>query len=75
MKVKRFSGYSESAPGGVTYQSGQVISRYVLDPIDKGVEYVKSTKLGDSVIVKKKSNRIKNITNPIKKYINSLKNK
>lgn len=75
MKVKRFSGYSESAPEGVTYQSGQVISRYILDPIEKGVDYVESTKLGDSVIVKKKSNRIKNITNPIKKYINSLKNK
>ena len=44
MKIKRFSGYSEAAPEGVTYQkSSQVITRYILDPLDSSVDTLEET--------------------------------
>lgn len=74
MKIKRFSGYSEAAPGGVTYQgSSQVITKYILDPIDAGVDTLEE--IDKSGVTKTKSNRIKRIVRPLKKYFKYKSNK
>lgn len=70
MRVKRFSGYSEAAPGGVSYHSGQVVSGYILDPLDKGMEVV--DKIPDPLKGKRfkdKSERVKGIIKPLKKLL------
>ena len=74
MKIKRFSGYSEAAPEGVTYQkSSQVITRYILDPLDSSVDTLEETdKLG---VTKRKSDRIKKVIKPLKKYFKYKSNK
>ena len=70
MKIKRFSGYSEAAPEGVTYQkSSQVITRYILDSVDTLEE---TDKLG---VTKRKSDRIKKVIKPLKKYFKYKSNK
>ena len=73
MKIKRFSGYSEAAPSGVTYHSSQVITRYILDPLDSSVDTLEETdKLG---VTKRKSDRIKKVIKPLKKYFKYKSNK
>lgn len=72
MKIKRFSGYSEAAPEGVTYQkSSQVITRYILDPLDSSVDTL-TDKLW---VTKRKSDRIKKVIKPLKKYFKYKSNK
>lgn len=71
MKLKRFSGYSEAVPGGVTYQSGQVITKYILDPIDSGMNHIE--KVDKYGVTKQKNKRIKRIVKPLKKYFKSFK--
>ena len=68
MRIKRFSGYSEVSPGGVTYKSSQVISNYILDPIDKSISYVDNTTLGKTNVVKKKSRMVKSIIKPFRVF-------
>lgn len=77
MRIKRFSGYSEAAPGGVSYYSGQVVSKYILDPLDKGMEKVDelSGPISSDRFREKKA-RIKGIIKPLKKILGgSDKNK
>lgn len=73
MKIKRFSGYSESSPSGVTYHNSQVISKYVINPIDKSINELGKTPIGDTNLYKRKRDRIKRILNPLKKFFNRKK--
>lgn len=76
MKIKRFSGYSEAAPSGVTYHSSQVITKYVLDPIDKSVDLIESKTPGaGKELVKQKSSKVKRVVKPLKKYFKSITKK
>ena len=75
MRIKRFSGYSEAAPGGVSYVPGQVVSKYVLDPLDKGIE--KIDKVSDPFSgrrAKDKRDRIRKIIRPLKILIGGKDN-
>lgn len=69
MKIKRFSGYSESSPSGVTYHNSQVISKYVINPIDKSIDKLEKTPIGDTNMYKRKKDRIKRILYPLKKFL------
>ena len=70
MKIKRSSGYSDADPEGVT---SQVITRYILDPLDSSVDTLEETdKLG---VTKRKSDRIKKVIKPLKKYFKYKSNK
>lgn len=76
MRVKRFSGYSEAAPGGVSYYSGQVVSKYILDPVDKGIEEVETISSPISGRrSKEKMKRIREIIRPLKKLISGERDK
>ena len=68
MKIKRFSGYSEASPSGVTYHNSQVISKYIIDPIDKSMDNLEKTPIGETSMYKRKKDRIKRILGPLKKY-------
>lgn len=70
MRVKRFSGYSEAAPGGVSYHSGQVVSKYVLDPLDSGIEKIDEISSPfSSKRAKEKRARLRGIIKPLKKLL------
>lgn len=71
MRVKRFSGYSEASPRGVSYISGQVVSKYVLDPLDSGIEKIDeiSSSFSNSKRAKEKRARLKGIVKPLKKLL------
>lgn len=75
MKIKRFSGYSESSPNGTTYHNSQVISEYVINPIDKSINKLGETPLGSTNLYKRKRDRIKRIINPLKEFFNKENNK
>lgn len=75
MKIKRFSGYSESSPNGTTYYNSQVISKYVINPIDKSINKLGETPIGNTDLYKRKKNRIKRIINPLKEFFNKKDNK
>lgn len=74
-RSKTFSGYSESAPSGTSYMSGQVITDYILDPIDKSIEVLESTPIAKSEGIKRKTGRIRGIVRPLKKLLEKRKNK
>lgn len=70
MRVKRFSGYSEASPGGVSYISGQVVSKYVLDPLDSGIEKIDEISSPFSnKRAKEKRARLREIIKPLKKLL------
>lgn len=70
MRVKRFSGYSEASPGGVSYISGQVVSKYVLDPLDNGIEKIDEISSPFSnKRAKEKRARLRGIIKPLKKLL------
>lgn len=75
MKIKRFSGYSESSPNGTTYYNSQVISKYIINPIDKSINKLGETPIGDTYLYKRKRDRIKRIINPLKEFFNKENNK
>ena len=71
MKIKRkmFSGYSETIPKAVTYKSAQVMSEYILDPIDKSMVILSDSPIGKIESVKKKTNRFSGPVKSWKRYI------
>ena len=69
IKRKLYSGVSESMPSGVTYYPRQVISDYALDPLDKTLDYIDSTKIGKLDSVKKKTSRFAGIVKPLKRIL------
>lgn len=72
-RSKSFAGVAEASPGGVTYYPGQVITGYVLDPIDKSIEMLERTPVGDTYAVKRKTGRVKLITRPLKRIFGKKK--
>lgn len=71
MKIKRkmFSGYSETTPKAVTYKSAQVMSKYVLDPIDKSMVILSDSPIGKIDSVKRKTDRFSGPVKSWKRYI------
>ena len=78
MKLKRklFSGYSESIPEAVTYKSAQILSDYVLDPVDNSVKVISNSPLGKVGVVEKKIDKFYTPVSKWRGYIKyRLKNK
>lgn len=67
MKVKRFSGYSESSPLGTSYYPGQITSDYILKPLEEGVEKY------EDLVSPITSERAKDKTKRVKKIVTSLR--
>lgn len=66
MRIKRFSGYSEASPGGVSYHPGQVVTKLVLDPVEYGVSKLEKVPIEP---LKRKGSRIKKVISPLKKVL------
>ena len=78
MKLKRklFSGYSETTPEAVTYKSAQILSDYILDPVDSSVKVISNSPLGKVGVVEKKIDKFYTPVNKWRGYIKyRLKNK
>ena len=75
LRRKIYSGYSEISPQNVGYQSAQVTSKYVLDPIEKTMDYIENTPLGNSESTKNKLGRFKRAIKPWNDYIKYRKDK
>lgn len=72
---KSFSGISEVPLTGTSYQSGQVFTKLVFDPVDNTITTIEESPLiGETKLVKKKVNRVKSILHPIKQLINNKNN-
>lgn len=70
MKLKRkLFNYSETSLGGINYYPGQVVSDLVINPLDKGVDYIDKSRLGKIPNIKRKTRNIKSILVPIKKLL------
>jgi hypothetical protein len=75
IKRKLYSGTSEAILEGVTYYPSQVITDYALDPIDKTLDYVESTRIGKLEPVRKKTSRFAGVVKPLKKLLRRDKKK
>lgn len=69
IKRKLYSGAVEAMPSGVTYYPSQVITDYALDPLDKTLDYIDSTRIGKLDSVKKKTSRFAGIVKPLKRIL------
>ena len=73
LKLKRrsFSGYSKSISSRTSYIPIQVFDDYILEPIDKSLDYIESVPVEP---VKNKVGRFSRPFRSIKNYINYRKN-
>ena len=72
LRSKSYSGASEGLPAGVSYYSGQVLSDYVLDPIDRTATTLEEYRVvKNNKRLKDKLGKIRGIIIPVKKLINN----